>query len=757
MSTQMFHKEPLAKPSGITLEQHTDDVVSEVMHICDKLPSSITKYNKFTHKSLRDRLKIIARFHDKGKICSKWQHACVEDYNAYLQWKQDHNDANFTTYCKTEFNEAGKHLRRSGVRHEFYSLQEAEKTKMPISLLTAIAAHHAKLSFDSEERWQDFSRYWNLFKKQSYHISENCQIKDICKYIFEYNGLRGLLQLADHRASAKEDGEYTTSIKSFSYSFPFAQKRGIQKLVETEWNKDLLLVRAATGAGKTDAALLWASKQIKAGKADRLVIAMPTRFTANALAINVSETLSETGIYHSSAWYNKYKDVKNRMLTKQEALASHKMARLLASPITVTTIDHLLMSLTQTREDHHLINFNLANSCVVIDEADFYDDFTMANIQFLLKVLKNWEVPVLVMSASIPNSALSFYKNTGFHVESILEDSNADKTTEKFEIKQISSYSDITELEPLLLKCLKRGNGIIYMNTIDKAIDAYNLLKEIKNENDYDIPIILYHSRFTEPDKAVKEKQLLDALGKNAWQREKAYGIAILTQIGEISINISTDTMISDICPIDRLMQRVGRLCRFNNKKGELHILIPQKEGKLYPAPYGCIKNKNWEPSISLEKTIKNLHNGVYTEIDLLNTLNSVYESGIQISDKAITNVKVLQEMFVDNWLINPKEKHDEDDNNTNLWKSRDIGSQDVIFTESPPCKFFTNYSDFMNFQLEKSLAIPLYFFKKLQNKIDLKTIYIANEINQIYVIREGFYNDEIGLKISDNKDDNFL
>lgn len=371
--------------------------------------------------------------------------------------------------------------------------------------------------------------------------------------------------------------------------------------------------------------------------------------------------------------------------------------------------------------------------------------------------MKNWEVPVLVMSASIPNSALSFYKNTGFHVESILEDSNADKTTEKFEIKQISSYSEITELEPLLLKCLKRGNGIIYMNTIDKAIDAYNLLKEIKNENDYDIPIILYHSRFTEPDKAVKEKQLLDALGKNAWQREKAYGIAILTQIGEISINISTDTMISDICPIDRLMQRVGRLCRFNNKKGELHILIPQKEGKLYPAPYGCIKNKNWEPSISLEKTIKNLHNGVYTEIDLLNTLNSVYESGIQISDKAITNVKVLQEMFVDNWLINPKEKHDEDDNNTNLWKSRDIGSQDVIFTESSPCKFFTNYSDFMNFQLEKSLAIPLYFFKKLQNKIDLKTIYIANEINKIYVIREGFYNDEIGLKISDNKDDNFL
>ena len=565
MSVQMFHNEPLAKPSGITLVQHTTDVVSEAMYICKKLPSSIAKYHKFINKSLLDRLRLVAEYHDKGKQCTKWQHACIQDYKAYLQWKQNHNDADFATYSKTEYNEAGKHLRNSGVRHEFYSLQEAERTKMPNSLLAAIAAHHAKLSFSTEERWKDFKKYWNLFKKQSYCISENFQINDICKYIFEYNGLRGLLQLADHRASAKEDREYITDIKCFSYSFPFAQKRGIQKLVETEWNKDILLVRAPTGAGKTDAALLWASKQVEVGKADRLVIAMPTRFTANALAINVSETLSETGIYHSSAWYNKFKDIKDGILTNEEALASHKMARLLASPVTVTTIDHLLMSLTQTREDHHLINFNLANSCVVIDEADFYDDFTMANIQFLLKVLKNWEVPILVMSASIPNSALSFYKETGFKVEAILEDPNTDKTIEKFEIKQIRPYSDVKELEPLLQECFRRGHGIIYINTIDKAIDVYNLLKEIKNESYSDVPIILYHSRFTEPDKAVKEKQLLDILGKNAWNNGKACGIAILTQIGEISINISTDFMISDICPIDRLMQRVGRLCRFDN------------------------------------------------------------------------------------------------------------------------------------------------------------------------------------------------
>ena len=113
--------------------------------------------------------------------------------------------------------------------------------------------------------------------------------------------------------------------------------------------------------------------------------------------------------------------------------------------------------------------------------------------------------------------------------------------------------------------------------------------------------------------------------------------------------------------------------------------------------------------------------------------------------------------MFVDNWLINPIEQNDKDDNNTTLWKSRDIGPQDVIFTELPYNSFFTNYSDFMNFQLEKSVPLPLYLFGKLQNKVDIKTIHIADEAKKIYVIREGFYNNDIGIKLSNEKDDNFL
>lgn len=146
----------------------------------------------------------------------------------------------------------------------------------------------------------------------------------VCDKLLEFDTIRGLLRFADHRASAKEDGEFVPQLSFFDYHFPFDDKRGIQKLVEDNWANEILLVRAPTGAGKTDASLLWASRQIAAHKADRLVIAMPTRFTANALSVNVASTLSDTGLYHSSAWYSKYSKVQNGEMDMTEALAQQK-------------------------------------------------------------------------------------------------------------------------------------------------------------------------------------------------------------------------------------------------------------------------------------------------------------------------------------------------------------------------------------------------------------------------------------------------
>jgi CRISPR-associated endonuclease/helicase Cas3 len=737
----------LAKPSGVTLEQHTKEVMSEGKLLLEQIPFVVKKYQEQIGKSIVRRLELVCEYHDLGKKTPKWQLACQMDFEAYLIWKST-NNGDFKEYSKKQKGKAGENIRNAAVRHEFHSLQFTKNYNLPLPLQTAIAAHHGKLGLNFEDRWinENMSDFWTSFRRESSRVIELNSFELSVKKQYEFAGPRGLLQLVDHRVSAKEEGEIVPNFIKFKYCFPHNEKRGVQKLIEKHWQNDLLLVRAPTGAGKTDASLLWASLQIENKRADRLVIAMPTRFTSNALAINVAESLSDTGLYHSSAWFNKFQEqIENRLIKKQEADKIHEFARLLQTPITVCTIDHLLLALTLTREDHHLISFNLANACLVIDEADFYDDFTQANILVLLEILRFWKVPVLLMSASLPESLLPLYRKIGFQVEEIVED-KSDITRNRFEIKAIRDYSEISELNDLLELCVNKGTAIIYANTVDKAVLFYDWFKKRK------INPIIYHSRFTEPHKKDKEKELIDALGKDAWENHKAYGIAILTQIGEMSINISADIMISELCPIDRLTQRAGRLCRFNKSKiGDLFILVPHKNNTVYPAPYGEYnrREKVWIPCEAFVKTSEIIETTIYNAEKLVQMLNNVYSIQSSFSPKAIANAKSLKEYFTWNWLINSKQIIATDDTETNFWKSRDIGPQDTVFVTSPESVFFNNYFDFQSWKLNNSLELPLYMIEKGRklHMIDIAKVWIKDDEQSLYIIREGFYDENNGVK----------
>jgi len=743
----------LAKPSGIPLDEHRQNVVSEGALLVANAPFVHQKYQAQTGKNLARRIELICQIHDEGKgISGKWQAACQKDYENFLKWQFEKNSTNFKEYSLTE--DVGKNIRQAGVRHEFYSLKK--KSTLPLVLQAAIAAHHNKLGFNFEDRWKNegFEDFWEKFNRKSRCVFEENSLELIAKIQYEFAGPRSLLQLADHRASAKEDGDYVPDISSFQYKFPHSTKRSVQRLIEEHWENDLLLVRAPTGAGKTDASLLWASLQIKNMRAERLIIAMPTRFTSNALAINISESLSDTGLYHSSAWFSTFQEnVENRLIEKQKAEKIHEFARLLQTPVTVCTIDHLLMALTLTREDHHLITFNLANACLVIDEADFYDDFTQANILVLLEILRYWNVPVLLMSASLPESVLPTYQKIGYKVDKIIEDIS-DSQRVRFEIKNIQKYSVLSDLENLLNLCVAKGNAIIYANTVDKAIMFFDWFTEKK------VKSTLYHSRFTEPHKKDKERELINALGREAWENGKSSGIAILTQIGEMSINISADIMISELCPIDRLIQRAGRLCRFDKTKiGQLFVIVPQKDGGIYPAPYGEYdrKNKCWTPCEAFTKTAGIIKTTTYNSETLIALLNRVYPTQ-DFSPKATSNARQLKECFSWNWLINPLQQTDVDATDTNFWKSRNIEPQCTVFVGNPPIKFFYNYFEFQNWKIQNSIELPVYIIEKARKHhiIDIKEIRYRNEVENILIVKEGFYNFDTGFFINETKD-NFL
>ncbi len=741
----------LAKPSGITLEEHVANVISEAKIIQKIRQNTFSKYNKRTGESLEKRLEFVCKYHDEGKKTPKWQTACQKDYQHYKIWKKC-NEGNFDNFKKDVGDDAGKNIRNAKVRHEIASLKRLQIEKLPLSVLVAIAAHHSKLSRKHQHRWidEDAIKYWKYFDLKSNKNSECFDLDAfdrIVKVQYETAALRSLLQLSDRRASAKEEGCLLPDFKKFVYEFPFENKRGVQTLVNEKWDSDLLLIRAPTGAGKTDASLLWAKKQIQNGRADRLIIAMPTRFTSTALSISVTESLSETGLYHSSAWFNKFQDdIENNKIRKEDAKSIHEFARLLETTTTVCTIDHLLTALTLSREDHHHITFNMANSCLVIDEADFYDEFVQENILVLLRALKVWNVPVLLMSASLPECVIEEYRKIGYDVPQIYED-KSDSDRDRFEVKSIVEYTYIDEISDILDKCIEKGVAIIYANTVDSARKYYDYFEA------RGVKPILYHSRFTEPDKKKKEDELISKLGKEAWKRNDAQGIAIMTQIGEMSINISAEIMISEICPIDRLTQRAGRLCRFENDKiGDLFVLIPLKDNKIYPAPYGTYqrKEKNWEPVIELTKTKELLKLQKYNPDKLVELLNTIYNTNKEKNVKSIENARTLKEMFKNNWLINPVNQIDKEGFENLDWKSRDIPPQESIYICKPDNYFFYSYNDFNSWKIEHSIELPLYQIEKLLKNglCHLQKIQIGSEVEPILILNNDIYQYEIGINM---------
>ena len=752
----------LGKPSGITYEQHVQNVCNEGLSIVENYPFVIEKYHKRVGKDLAKRLNGACLYHDTGKKHEQWQNACQKDYQLFRDWQQKYG-GDYKAFEKAVNGNTGPNLMKANIRHEIASLVMHRDSGFSLPVEIAIGAHHAKLSERHQEKWENVifegksNKFWTKFKRASNKFSNfKFDFEAVLSNVYEYSGIRSLLQLADHRASGKEAGdESILQFEELKFSYQFRKewkKRPVQEIAEKYWQHGLLLLRAPTGAGKTDAALLWAQLQIENRRADRLIFAMPTRFTSNALAISTAETLSQTGLYHSSAWQNKFGEIQPNSAGYLVAKNKHEYARLLLTPVTVCTIDHLVMSLTLTREDHHSIIFNLAHSCVVIDEADFYDNFTQANILVLLQALKQWDVPVMLMSASLPESSLKMYQEIGYGVTEIHEDIS-DNDRPRCELKQIVDYEEVNELEAILERCIEKGNAIIYANTVDKAIAFYEWFKG------RDIKPMIYHSRFTEPDKKRKEAILIDSLGKKAWEEKRAKGIAILTQIGEMSINISAEIMISDLCPIDRLMQRVGRLCRFDKEQiGELIVLNPKKEGNYYAYPY--VIDTQGQPVEAYLETEKKLGCKCYSASNFVNLLNEIYHSFDNLGTKAESNADKLKELFVSNWLIGSVHTAKEDDAENDIWKSRDIDSNGTVFIQKPDSLFFKSWRDFQAFKNDNSIEIPKYLIdrglKNYKIHTDFKVKINDEKAVSIYCLYPGVYNPNYGLIIKKKQTNDF-
>ncbi|KFI61977.1 CRISPR-associated helicase Cas3' [Bifidobacterium cuniculi] len=137
---------------------------------------------------------------------------------------------------------------------------------------------------------------------------------------------------------------------------------------------------------------------------------------------------------------------------------------------------------------------------------------------------------------------------------------------------------DATLVQKLKQQLQDGGAAVVIRNTVSRAQHTYDVLKE---EFGNDMDVMLDHSRFLACDRASKDEDLIKRFGKSSGP-EQRNAIVVATQVVEQSLDVDFDVMISDIAPVDLLLQRMGRLHRHHRGQDEGERPESLRQARLY-------------------------------------------------------------------------------------------------------------------------------------------------------------------------------
>ncbi len=107
-------------------------------------------------------------------------------------------------------------------------------------------------------------------------------------------------------------------------------------------------------------------------------------------------------------------------------------------------------------------------------------------------------------------------------------------------------------------------------NTVDDAIRAYEQLCQRHPDPER---CLLFHSRFAMDDRQRIESDVIERLGKTSTPDLRHGQVLVSTQVFQESLDCDVDHMVSDLAPIDLLIQRAGRLQRHERGPRRLPVL----------------------------------------------------------------------------------------------------------------------------------------------------------------------------------------
>lgn len=351
--------------------------------------------------------------------------------------------------------------------------------------------------------------------------------------------------------------------------------------------RGVYVIEDSMGCGKTEAALALAYHLLENKKASGIYFALPTQTTSNRIFYRVRDFVKNCGLQidersiqlaHSNSWLLRdclYAEAGTEFALEHKDnellhwFSSSKRA--LLAPFGVGTIDQALMGVVSVKH-RDVRTFALAGKVVILDEVHSYDLFTGTLLTALVNQLRATGATVVILSATLTQtrtaellgvdaSALpdNAYPRLAYAVDNKLNSvSFASECTKSIKLQM--EESDALKTAEIAYAHALRGECVLWIcNTVAAAQEAYNVLKGEAIENGPDIGLL--HARYPYWRREELEQQWIDSLGKDSKHRPNGC-VLVSTQVVEQSVDIDADFLITELAPIDMLLQRTGRLWR---------------------------------------------------------------------------------------------------------------------------------------------------------------------------------------------------
>ncbi|OIQ90139.1 CRISPR-associated endonuclease/helicase Cas3 [mine drainage metagenome] len=391
----------------------------------------------------------------------------------------------------------------------------------------------------------------------------------------------------------------------------------------------LYLVEDLTGAGKTEAALILAHRLMRAGAAEGLYWALPTMATANGLYRRLHTVYHrlfrhDAGCRPSLVLAHSARDLNDDFqlsiengpgdgfsrLNEQDVCAEANCAAFIAedrkktflAQVGIGTLDQALLGALPVR--HQALRLAaLSRRVLIIDEAHAYDDYMSKGLEHLLKFQKALGGSSIVLSATLTQAqkrrfaaaygadanalaATGFPLTTQVYNGSVQEETHASVRGTRRDLPCRQFDHPDHAVEALLGQARLGRCGVYIRNSVREALETYRALKSRWDKT------LLFHARFCLGDRLARETDILNRFGKEGTADDRAGWIVIATQVVEQSLDLDFDVMASDLCPMDLLIQRAGRLQRHERSARPdpvLWVVAPPLEGDIQENWYGAL------------------------------------------------------------------------------------------------------------------------------------------------------------------------